>query len=79
MTVRPGECWEVGQDGKRRTQSLYPEASEPHSVSDLLRPLATDNARLRRECDELTEQCAELAARVVALEARLEALGRVPL
>jgi hypothetical protein len=57
--------------------TMYPTRTEPHTA-DLLRPLATDNARLRRECDELTEQCAELVARVVALETRLEAQGRVP-
>ena len=54
MTVRPGECYVIDRDGVTRTQAAYPLPSEPHSAADLLRPLATDNARLRDEVDRLT-------------------------
>lgn len=77
--VRPGECVVIDRDGARCTQALYPTPAEPHSAADLLRPLATDNARLRRERDALVEQCADLVARVLMLEEQLRLWGgRLP-
>lgn len=70
MNIQPGECWYIGPDGMRCIERAYPTPPEPHSAADLLRPLAADNACLRR-------QVAALEADVAALAEALQAMGRL--
>ena len=71
MNVKPGECYVIDAHGARCTERAYPLPSEPHSAADLLRPLAADNARLRR-------QVAALEADVAAMAEALQERGRMP-
>ena len=71
MNIRPGERWYIDCNGARCTEVLYPLPADPNAATDLLRPLAADNARLRR-------QVAALEADVAALAEALQARGRMP-
>lgn len=61
MPVRPGECVEIGPHVTVYKQSGYPEPGyKPLALLNLLTPMATDNARLRRRVEHL-----ELIMRVI--------------
>lgn len=58
--------------------TTYPTRTEPHTASDLLAPLAADNARLAREVESLRAENAALQDALRATLARDDARGRMP-
>lgn len=54
MQARPGECVEIGTQVTVCKQPGYPEPGyKPLALLNLLTPMATDNARLRRRVEHL--------------------------